>query len=264
MADSEGLPKYLKLAAALRERIAAGTYPLSERMPSEEELGTEFSVSRITVRQAMDLLARERLVVREQGRGTFVAPPKLRRDISSIYSFSADMRRLGMAPTSTCRERSLAVPTDEEARSLDLDSTKDRVIRVERVRRANGIPVLLERTAIAARLCSAHRGAAFEESDLNSFDLENGSLYSILWERYGLWPAAAEEFFEAIILSSEDAGILECPIPEGQPGLAIIRIARLGDGRPLEYTRSIGRGDRLSFSVTMRSGGMGIGRKIEV
>lgn len=264
MADTEGLPKYQKVAAALRDRIAAGAYPLDARLPSEEELGREFAVSRITVRQAMDLLERERLVVREQGRGTFVAPPKLRRDISSIYSFSTDMRRLGMAPSSTCRERSLAVPTDEEARSLDLDPARDRVIRVERVRRANGIPVLLERTAIAAPLCAAHRGSPFEAADLDTFDLENGSLYSILWERYGLWPAAAEEYFEAIILSNEDAGILECPIPEGQPGLAIVRIARLGDGRPLEYTRSIGRGDRLSFSVTMRSGGMGIGRKIEV
>lgn len=74
--DLEGPePLFKQLATVLRDRIAAGTYPLNRRIPSEAELSREFGVHRSTVRKALDLLREEGLIVGVQGRGTFVADP---------------------------------------------------------------------------------------------------------------------------------------------------------------------------------------------
>ncbi|KQX93837.1 GntR family transcriptional regulator [Variovorax sp. Root473] len=78
-ADSP-MPRYLQVADLLRQRIARGTWPEGHRLPSLEELVTEFGVARVTVRQAVELLARDGLVSPQQGRGTFVTgrPPNER------------------------------------------------------------------------------------------------------------------------------------------------------------------------------------------
>jgi GntR family transcriptional regulator len=82
-------------------------------------------------------------------------------------------------------------------------------------------------------------------------DLEHGSLYKVLTEEYGLFPHTAEETYEAVILRKEDARLLECTLQKPQAAFAIERIAFLENGKPLELTRSVGRGDRLTLAINM-------------
>jgi DNA-binding GntR family transcriptional regulator len=93
--DSEGLPKYVQLSKILKEKIASGEYQADQPIPTEKDLCSQHQVSRITVRQAINTLVQEKMLYREQGRGTYVLPQKLKRDILKIYSFTNDMQNLG-------------------------------------------------------------------------------------------------------------------------------------------------------------------------
>src|SRR5512147_1685093 len=91
-------PKYYQLASILREQIEQGKLSPHETIPSERNLEQIYSVSRTTIRQAIDLLVRQGYLYREHGRGTFVSPQKLQKGISELTSFSEDMKRRGIVP----------------------------------------------------------------------------------------------------------------------------------------------------------------------
>ncbi len=236
---TEASPRYLRIARELRARIENGPYADGFRMPTEAELCDEFRVSRITVRQALALLERERLVSRERGRGTF-ARRRLVRDLKPLYSFTEDMRRAGREPTSVLLSSGEAEADGDEIERLALDSGA-RVHRLVRLRIADGIPVLLERTALPAALVPGFALA----------DPARDSLYATLADRYGLAPAAGTETYEAVILSAEDAGLLGVGGPSPRAGMAVTRVAALADGRPLELTRSVGPAERMVFSLSI-------------
>jgi GntR family transcriptional regulator len=239
--SGEGIPKYIQIARILRERIQRQEYAPGGQIPTEVELCETYQVSRITVREAINKLVQEGWLDRRQGKGTYVVHQKLRRNIAKVYSFSSDMRQLGMAPRS--RVLSLRV---EEAPAVIVDrmklpETNRRVTRITRVRIANDVPVLIETAMIPEYLCPG----------LVERDFETGSLYRILTEEYRLMPHHAEETYEAIILSKEDAVILERDPAPPQPAFAIQRVTYLENGIPIEYGTSVGRGDLLTLAINM-------------
>jgi GntR family transcriptional regulator len=239
--NSDGIPKYVQLGKILRRMIAAQEYRPGEQIPTEAALCRAYGVSRITVREAINTLAQEGLLQRRQGRGTFVARQKLRRNIARLYSFSSDMRELGIAP----RSRMLALRREEAdaraAERLCLPESNRFVTRIRRVRIANDIPVLLEDTLVPDHLCPG----------LADRELVNGSLYRYLTEDCHLVLHHAEETYESVILSRADAQVLGCGSTRPVPAFALQRIAFLADGSPIELTRSVGRGDMLTLAVTM-------------
>jgi len=238
---SEGIPKYVQLAKILREKILAQEYRPDEQIPTEANLCKEYNVSRITVREAINKLVQESLLNRRQGRGTYVVHQKLRRNIAKVYSFSSDMQRLGLRPSS----RVLSITRGEAdalaAEKLHLPDTNRTVVVIARIRKANETPVLIETTIVPDTLCPG----------LIEKDLEKGSLYQILTEDYQLVLHHAEETYEAIILSNKDAKLLGCPVNRPMPAFSLQRIAFLESGAPIEFTRSVGRGDMLTLAITM-------------
>jgi len=249
-----GAPKYQKLAEMIEGRIDSGEFAPGQRIPSEGELCDEYRVSRITVRQALGALARRGLVKREQGRGTYVQPRRLRRDIRRIYSFTADMLALGLSPSSEVLEFAEAEADEEAAEALELRGERNRVTVVRRLRLANGAPLLLETTQVPAGICPR----------LAERPLSGGSLYQTFQETYGLAPRTATETYESIILPAPTARLLRCPKPRNQPGLAIRRVARLGDGRPLEFTVAFAKADRFTLKIDMDADVAGFRRNYEV
>lgn len=237
-AGESGSPSYLRIARELRARVKRGAYPETERMPSEAEFGAEFGVSRITIRQALALLERERLVVRERGRGTF-ARNRLVRDLVPLYSFTADMRRAGKVPRSVMMASGEFAADGDEIERLELDEAGARVYRLVRLRLADEEPVLIERTSLPAVLVPGFSLA----------DPETDSLYATLSERYGLSPAVGTETYEAVILMPEEARILGAEGSGPWPGMAVTRIAKTADDRPLELTRSVGLARKMVFSL---------------
>ena len=252
-ADRDGVPKYVQLAQIVREKITRRQYKAGDRIPTEAELGDTYRMSRITVRQAIDRLVRDGLLERHQGRGTYVLPQKLKRNIANVYSFTSDMHQLGLKPSS----RVLALTAEEasaaDALSLQLPAGNRRVTRLARVRMVNGLPILLETTLIPEYLCP----------DLVGKDFSNASLYRILTAERRLMPHHAEETYEAIILKRREAELLECSSRGAQPAFAIQRLTYLENGLPIELTRSVGRGDRLTLAINMTSEQADIRRRVE-
>ncbi len=239
--ENEGVPKYVQLARTLREKVASGEYAAGASIPTEDALGSEHGVSRITVREAVNRLVQENLLQRKQGKGTFVLPPKLRRDAAKVYSFSDDMLRLGLRPDSRVLELEVVEADPDAAELLRLPGDHQLVTRIRRVRNADGAPVLVETALIPEYLCPGLAGE----------DLERGSLYDILARRYGLHPSEAEETHEAMVMKRAEAKLLGCTGAGPHAAFAIRRVSCLSDGTPIELTRSVGRGDRLTFGIRM-------------
>lgn len=237
--ENTGIPLYVQLVAELRAKMSAGDYLPGQKIPPESELCREFQVSRITIRRAVKTLVDERLLTTKQGKGTFVNAVKIGRRLPKLYSFSDDMRELGLEPSSRILEQALAEADPETATLLDLPGADRLVNRITRVRMANRIPILLERTFIPHHLCPG----------LLELSFDHQSLYHTLSERYRLELDRAEETYEVRLLTATEAKELGCK--RSLPAFSIQRLAYGKDGGVVELTRSVGRGDLLRFSVQL-------------
>jgi GntR family transcriptional regulator len=199
---SNGVPKYRQLQHVLEEMIV-GLRP-GEPIPPERELEQRFGVSRVTVRQALHQLVLAGRLERVQGKGTFVARPKLEQ-VLALTSFSEEMIQRGMRPGS----RMLGV-------------------------RSVAAPVYL----------SAERFPALLEADLT-----DRSLYAWLGERYGVELAHARQTIEATVLGPEEARLLEMPV--GTPAFRLERVSYDRRDRPVEFVRSLYRGDRYKLQARL-------------
>src|SRR5512136_2710039 len=134
------LPRYYQLANILRERIVKGELAAQQSIPSERQLEQIYSVSRTTIRQAIDLLVRQGYLYREHGRGTFVSPQKLQKGISELTSFSEDMKRRGITPGQKILGiEQVRVSAGLRSR-LELPADRSKVLRIERLRLGDGSP----------------------------------------------------------------------------------------------------------------------------
>ena len=227
-------PRYITIERSLRERIAA-MHP-GDKLPSDAELCDEFSVSRMTARQAVQSLVHSGLVTRMPGRGTFVARPPVRRRMDRLLSFSEEMRRRGLEPSSRVLSRSVEAPSEAEITQLGL-SSRDAVVVVRRLRLANATPMSIERSALPGQL-----EAVLEE------DLEGGSLHEAL-RKLGRVPFVARGTLTCRLASAEEARLLE--IARAGPLLVERRLVTDQDGQPLELTESVYAGERYVFDVQL-------------
>ncbi len=229
------VPLYRKLSSSLHAAIRSGALRAGEGIPPERDLAQALGVSRITVRRAIGDLAQQGLLFARQGSGTVVAE-RMEQALSDLGSFSDDIRRRGMVPGSRWISRMLAAPSAEEASALQL-GTADRVIRIERVRTANGAPIAVERAALDAQWLNG--------------DIEFGdSLYAAL-RRLGVVPQRALQRLRAEVVRGADARLLE--LADGEPVLATERRSFSADGRPIEFTRALCRGDRYDYLVQLQA-----------
>lgn len=231
-------PLYHQLMALLLDRILRGEWEANRRLPSEEQLETQYSVSKATVRQALHLLVSGGYVRREQGRGTFVARRQVELGPLSLTSFGEEMRAYGMQPESRVLSKSIVRATPEIAGKLSLGEG-EAVFCLRRLRLADGQPMGIQTAYIPAVLAAP----------LLSRDFESDSLYELLESVCGLSPKYARETHYAMMLDAEQCALLG--VPEGSPGLAAERLTFLDDGRPLELVFSTMRGDRYRVSLNL-------------
>jgi GntR family transcriptional regulator len=232
--EASPTPLYLQLADAIRRRIASGDIRVGDALASERELSQTTGVSRVTVRKAIDALFREGMLSRRHGSGTYIAP-RIEQSAALLAGFSADMASRGKTPGFTLLKHGIGVPTPEEALALAL-GVGAKIVRLARVRTADGEPLAVERACVPAQF-------------LDGFAPAEGSLYSAL-EKRGFRPVRGLQRLQASLASPEEAGLLGVP-----PGAAVLRIERrafLADRTPVEFTRSAYRGDRYDFVAEAR------------
>lgn len=207
-------------------------------LPSERELAERFSVSRVTLRQAVGELVLEGKLQRRQGSGTYVAPPKLVQPLS-LVSYTEGMRRQGVTPARGVITVEHLPADDVLARDLRVDRG-DVVIHLERVLLADDERVGLESTYLAA--------ARFPTL-LEVFD-PTTSLYACLRDRLGVEFAEAEERVETVLATPREALLIGTN--PALPMLLLHRVSYDNDGEPVERVRSLYRGDRFSFTARLR------------
>jgi len=212
-------------------------------LPSERLLADRYGVARATVTQAVEGLVSRGLVYRVHGSGTFVAEPKFRQPLT-LTSFTEDMRARGMTPGSVVRRQAVMPASEVVARHLALVPGSP-VVHLERIRTADGEPMALERTHLPAQ-----RLPGLESAD----DLSDASLYELLERRWGVRVAQADQWAGVVRLTTEEAALLQ--VASDQPALLFQRLTRDQGGAPIEYVRSLYRGDRYEVHTRLeRLGG---------
>jgi GntR family transcriptional regulator len=209
--------KYAQIVSQVEQAIADGRLAPGDRLPPERELAAEHGVSRMTVRQALQTLESRGLLRRSIGRsgGSFVAQPKLERDLGTFSGLSEQLRRQGV-------EAGARVVS---ARQVDGE------LEVVRVRLADGEPFALERSRFPAG-----RFDGLLELDLT------GSLYELLAERFDAAPVRAVERIEPVLADADEANALG--VDAGTPLMLVDRTAYDADGLVVETARDVFRGDR--------------------
>lgn len=231
---STPIPYYYQLQEALRSWIENNQLPPHTRIPSEAELEERFSVSRTVVRQALRGLERDGLIYRVKGSGSFVAQPKLRQHISELASFTRDMEARGSVPGAKVLRQQMVPATGLLAERLKIPSS-EQVFLLERVRYADQEPLAIETSHVGFEGCDT----LLEE------DFHDKSLYRVLATKYGVRPFQAEQELEAAIVRPPEARWLEIEL--GAPVMLIHRTTYNRQMKPVEFVKSVYRGDKYSF-----------------
>ncbi len=205
-------------------------------------------VSRMTARQALKSLCSLGVAYSQRGKGTFVSRFKLEKNFRQVLSFSEEMCARGSRPQSRVLAFQRIQPDSQVAEALNLASNEE-VFLLRRVRLADSVSLCVECTHIPVRLCP---------DLLEAFD-PGESLYKSLTERYGIQIDFADEVAEASLACPQEARLLR--IRNKAPVFRFTRTAYLHSGEPVEFVRSVYRGDRCKvvtrLSRQVKLGGRG-------
>ncbi|MFL5840379.1 MAG: GntR family transcriptional regulator [Thermoleophilaceae bacterium] len=231
---SKHLPKGEQLRDIVSELIASLEPGAS--LPSERELAERYGIARMTVRTEVDKLVADGLVYRIHGRGTFVAAPRVTQAMT-LSSFSEDMRERGLAPGSQILACHVVFATSDVAGRLEL-ADGDRVIRIHRVRTAGGEPMAVEEAFLPA-----DRFAGLDQADL-----EHGSLFDLLEDRWAVQLATGEQRVVAVSFDPTQAHLLG--VETGDPGLLFDTTGRDSAGTAVYTAWTWYRGDRYEIRLS--------------
>lgn len=229
-------PKYYRLKLYLLE--LADAQPPGSPVPPERTLAQEFDTSRTTVRQAVQELVVEGRLERLHGKGTFIARPKVAQGLQ-LTSYTQDMRAHGLAPASRVLDVT-DISADEALAERLAIGVGAPVLRIERVRMAGDEPMAIETTHLSSERFPGLRARL----------RHHVSLYALLDEVYDIHLADAEETIETAVATPREAALLDTDV--GLPMLLLSRHSRGPEGNPIEWVKSLYRGDRYKFIARLQ------------
>ena len=240
---------YQQISNDIQSKIKSGVYKEGQMLPSEAKFCEIYHVSRVTVRAAIADLAERDLVVKKHGKGTFVSKRKIDSSLFHFEGFTTTCKRNNITVNThvLALEEQKATPTDIRLLAL---REGDSVVCLDRLRYANGIPVIIEHVRLAAE----------KYGFLLSCDLEDKSLYATLAERTGVNPedyCNVEVILEASSATAEEARLLE--IKKGMP-LFVLKetIASEETGEPVHWTKQIMSGSYFQFTLSSDANKLGL------
>lgn len=237
------LPLYHQLYQHLRDRIVAGEWKPGDLFPKDADLEIQYKVSRVTVRQALDLLVNENLVIRQRGRGTFVSNPKNMPHAHNSFSFSEEMTRRNLTPSTRVLSTLIAPVSKLTADQLRIE-VGDELAIINRIRLANHEPQCLEQNFLVHRYCPG----------ILNYDFNSESLSTVLETNYHIKLTKAYQTVSAIIPNKEVAGQLQ--MFKDQPVLYVERVIYSQANIPIEYRRIYYRADRFALQYEMHREGL--------
>ena len=231
---------YFQLYDILYREIRDGVYKPGQLLPTESTLMERYHISRITVRKALELLMNDGLIARRRGYGTFVQNKKVEQTLTRVEHFANEMEKRGLESSVTMLSNELLYASRAIAGWLDIEEG-DELIRVERLRYADGVPMCIESSHLIRSRCPGVQGQDFSRRSLRRFLEEE---YGIIWKRAG-------QRIYAVGASARLAGYLG--IKEGDPLLYIERVSYDTDERPGEYLQAWYRGDSYYFTAALKA-----------
>jgi GntR family transcriptional regulator len=225
------LPLYQQLYEVLEARIRSGEWKPGDMIPAETELISRYEVSRITVRKVLDMLVTEGLLVRQRGRGSFVAQPKLEHGTTRIVSFTDDMRQRGLTPGTKIVFKGLVPAPRAIAEALAVPEGEE-LARIDRLRLADGVPMCVEESFLIHRYLPG----------ILTHDLARNSLREIKQAEYGIRWSRARQTIQAVAAPAKIARFLS--IRTGAPLLYFERVTYSQDAVAMEYLKIYYRADR--------------------
>lgn len=229
------LPIYYQIQQKLKKMIEDGELKPGDKIPSENELCESYKVSRMTVRQAVNKLVEEQLLVRYRGLGTFVQQKKVTQSVDWLQGFTEYMVKMGLKPSSKTLSFNLIKADELLAQKLKIKAD-DLVYYIERLRLADGAPIALEHTYLPVDLVPNLTEEVLDQS-----------LYDYLEKDLGFAIKFATQSIEATIGEKHINKTLEVPVQA--PVLIMEQITYIDEETPLEYVRCIYRSDRYKFQT---------------
>jgi GntR family transcriptional regulator len=230
-----GATLYRRLGLALGNAIVSSSATGGQELPSERKLSEALGISRVTVRRALDELARDGRLRRRQGAQTRVVE-RVQKALSKVTGFSEELLARGSRPGHRWLSRQTVLPMPSEALALGL-SAQDHVVRLVRIRTADDQPLAIERAVIP-------------QSILPDGGLVGHSLYEVL-RSLKAEPVRGAQRIRAGIMTPEEATLLDADA--GAPLLIIERRCYLADGRPVEFTETRYNGELYDFLTDLGS-----------
>jgi GntR family transcriptional regulator len=231
---SSATPLYAQVEGVLASDIAGGTLPAGEQLPTENDLIERFGVSRPTVRRAVQNLVNRGMVEIRRGKGTYVTRPKITQELTALSGFVEDMQALGRHPTARLLGKQVVAADKTVAHQLALPAGS-LVVRIRRVRLADGEPVSFDETYLPKEL----------GEKVITNDLEVEPIFSLLEQKYDLPLVEAEYCLEAV--AAEPAVAEALGVETGSALFLIERTSYCAGPRPVDYEKLYYRGDMVRF-----------------
>ncbi|SDQ11677.1 GntR family transcriptional regulator [Streptococcus equinus] len=226
------VPAYIRIHDAVKKQIDDGFWEIGQRLPSERDLADDFEVSRMTLRQAITLLVEEGILERRVGSGTYVASHRVQEKMRGTTSFTEIVRSQGKTPSSQVVSYQRKPANETEIQQLQLKAS-DYVVRMERVRYADNVPLVFEVASIPEKLIRQFKREDITEHFFQTLT-DNG--YEI---------GKSQQTIYAKNASERVANYLK--VPKNHAVLALTQVSYFTDGRPFEYVHSQYVGDRFEF-----------------
>jgi len=228
-------PIYIQIAQKITQGIQDGEFAYGGQLPSERELAERYNTTRVTARQAVDELVKRSMAYRVQGKGTFLARPKI-REASGFLSFSEELRQRGFKPSSRTLLQEVNPASKSIAEKFQVDEGAD-VLQLNRVRLADEQPVAVEYSYINLRLFPGIQQETFESQ----------SLFDVMRHRFGVYPTCAEAEIEARLADNQEAEWLAMSAP--QAVLVAHRLTYTEAFEVIEIVDSVYSGDRFPIYI---------------
>jgi len=233
------LSLYYQLKQIIIDMIDKRELTENNRLPTEQELCKYYDISRATVRQALRELENEEYIYKIQGKGTFVSPRKIQQNLLKFYSFTEEMKKIGKEPTSQVLDFGVITPDKRISQVLNIRHDK-KAYEFKRLRLADNEPMMLENTYMPYELFPG----------VTKAKLETLPLYDILINKYNVVFSKAEESFRPTLLTEKEAEKLD--YIAGGSAMLLERVTYNSEGKIIEYTKSVARGDKFKYHVVLK------------
>jgi GntR family transcriptional regulator len=232
------IPLYYQLKEIILEMIDNMELQPGDLIPPERELCEIHGISRMTARKAIDVLVNEGLVYREQGRGSFIAEPRINHPISKLVGFTEDHTSRGSRAETRLLEFEIEPASKSYAQRLQIPEGS-LMIKARRLRTVDGEPLSIENIYLPKDLFP----------DLTGDMIDNKSFYTLVEKKYGFTLSYAKQTIEPLLINDYDSDLLKQE--KNALGLLFRRTTYVKCGRIIEYTKTVYRSDRYRYEITL-------------